>query len=91
MGKITLVFDLSDDQILTLRESLNHTAQASNDRVMDNDEFVDTDEVMSKFKVSRSVINVWKKNGLPYLKTRPNKFKLGDVINYINRKTIRRR
>jgi hypothetical protein len=91
MGKITLVFDLSDDQILTLRESLSPTIHASNDGVMDKDEFVDTDEVMSKFKVSRSVINVWKKNGLPYLKTRPNKFKLGDVLNYINRKTIRRR
>jgi hypothetical protein len=91
MGKITLVFDLSDDQILTLRESLSPSIQVSNDGVMDKDEFVDTDEVMSKFKVSRSVINVWKKNGLPYLKTRPNKFKLGDVLNYINRKTIRRK
>lgn len=91
MGKITLVFDLSDDQILTLRESLSPSIQVSNDGFMDKDQFVDTDEVMSKFKVSRSVINVWKKNGLPYLKTRPNKFKLGDVLNYINRKTIRRK
>lgn len=90
MGKITLVFDLSDDQILTLKESLSPNIQTSNDG-MDNDDYVDTKDVMTKFKISRSVINVWKKNGLPYLRTRPNKFKLGDVLNYINRKTVRRR
>ena len=59
MGKITLVFDLSDDQILTLKESLSPNIQTSND-VIDNGEYVDTEDVMTKFKISRSVINVWK-------------------------------
>lgn len=90
MGKITLVFDLSDDQILTLKENFSPNIQNSFNDYMDND-YMDTEDVMAKFKISRSVINVWKKNGLPYLKTRPNKFKLGDVLNYVNRKTIRRR
>jgi hypothetical protein len=81
---------ISDEGAEKLAEFLKLFKPTSNEVVVNDDELLTTDEVMAEFKLSTSVLARYRTAGLPYVKSRPNKYKRSDVQNFINRKIISR-
>jgi hypothetical protein len=81
MPKLTLTFDLTDNDLINLTGILNQDSTTTQT-------YLTTDEIMEKYKVSKAVLNYWKRGGLQYLRGRPNKFRLSDVEKFVKGKML---
>lgn len=91
MAGLSLVFDLTEEQLKKLREDLrvaiNNDVKAATDEV----KYINTNDAIRKYKISRKTLTRWIAQGLPYIKSRPNVFVESDIENFIQRKFIRKK
>lgn len=91
MTGLSLVFDLTEEQLKKLKKDLGQASESEQKPKEDAVNYINTDDAIRKYKVSRKTLARWISEGLPYIKSRPNVFLESDIEQFIQRKFIRKK
>jgi predicted DNA-binding transcriptional regulator AlpA len=91
MTGLSLVFDLTEEQIKKLKQDLMGSTEQEQKPKGEEVNYINTNDAIRKYKISRKTLARWISDGLPYIKSRPNVFVESDIENFIQRKFIRKK
>lgn len=91
MAGTSLVFDLTKEQLEKLKEDLLKVAKNQQNSKESAVCYMNSFDVMRKYKISKRTLSRWISEGLPYIKSRPNVFIEQDVEKFTQRIFIRKK
>lgn len=91
MAGTSLVFDLTKEQLEKLKEDLLNVAKNQQNPKESAVCYMNSFDVMRKYKISKRTLSRWISEGLPYIKSRPNVFIEQDVEKFTQRIFIRKK